>query len=444
LGHSEKEHCEELVDVMLPMLAQRGIEWKVRGTGSLSKHINEATAWGADLYVPIHTNAASGTARGTRFGFYPGRQDSAKACKTFKANWIRIYPYSDRVKTTTYTFAEAKSPRCPSVYCELIFHDNRDDAVWFHANTERIAFNLVESIADVLGVGELPVRIKLTRDENATFYSVPVGAIITLDMETYLLGVVPAEIGNAPIEACKAQAVAARSFGYVRSSAGIIDDTTMNQAYRAPRAVSNDYPNAHQAVKETAGQMLYYGGKVATTYYSHSNGGRVMACHEVWSQNIPYLVGKFDPWTVEVKNGHGVGMSQMGAIRAAEAGLSYKEILQFYYPGTLLDNESEPVKVSYTATVNTKNPLSLNLWNNTNKNASLKLIPRGDTVDVIEEVNNVWAKIRHNGMEGFADRQYLVKVDDPPAPEPIDYKAFALELSGIADRLRVISAALEG
>lgn len=433
-----------MVDVMLPMLAQRGIEWKVRGTGSLSKHINEATAWGADLYVPIHTNAAGGTARGTRFGFYPGRQDSAKACKAFKANWIRIYPYSDRVKTTTYTFAEAKSPRCPSVYCELIFHDNRDDAVWFHANTERIAFNLVESIADVLGVGELPVRIKLTRDENATFYSVPVGTIITLDMEEYLMGVVPAEIGNAPIEACKAQAVAARSFGYVRSSAGIIDDTTMNQAYRAPRAVSNDYPNAHQAVKETAGQMLYYGGKVATTYYSHSNGGRVMACHEVWSQNIPYLVGKFDPWTTEPKNGHGVGMSQMGAIRAAEAGLSYKEILQFYYPGTLLDNESEPVKVSYTATVNTKNPLSLNLWNNTNKNASLKLIPRGDTVDVIEEVNNVWAKIRHNGMEGFADRQYLVKVDDSPAPEPIDYKAFALELSGIADRLRVISAALEG
>ena len=273
-------------------------------------------------------------------------------------------------------------------------------------------------------LNSMKINIKLTRQENADFHKVKVGDVITLDMEEYLLGVVPAEIGNAPLEACKAQAVAARSFGYVRASAGVIDDTTINQAYRAPRSVHPSYPNAHQAVKETAGQMLYYDGKVASSYYSHSNGGQVMACHEVWKQNIPYLVGKPDPWTVELKNGHGVGLSQMGAIRAAQAGLGYQEILSFYYPGTTLSNtditsEEEPIAVSYKATVNTAKPLSLNLWDKPAKTQSIKLIPKGALVEVIQEVNATWAKIRHAGMEGYVDRQYLVRESAASAPSSV-------------------------
>jgi N-acetylmuramoyl-L-alanine amidase len=294
-------------------------------------------------------------------------------------------------------------------------------------------------------LNSMKINIKLTRQENADFHKVKVGDVIALDMEEYLLGVVPAEIGNAPLEACKAQAVAARSFGFVRASAGVIDDTTMNQAYRAPRSVHPSYPNAHQAVKETAGQMLYYNGKVATTYYSHSNGGKVMACKEVWSQDIPYLVSKFDPWTTEPKNGHGVGMSQMGAVRAAESGLSYREILAFYYPGTSLSGElEEPVQVSYQATVNTKNPLSLNLWADTNKSKSLKLIPRGDVVAVLSEINPTWAVIEHGGMQGYADRQYLVKVENPPAPEPIDEAALWAELEAHRTRDLEIYKLLRG
>ncbi|MED1471270.1 SpoIID/LytB domain-containing protein [Bacillus salipaludis] len=37
-------------------------------------------------------------------------------------------------------------------------------------------------------------------------------------------------------------------------------------------------------------------------------------------------------------NGHGVGMSQWGAKAMADQGLSYREILNFYYPGTTLTN----------------------------------------------------------------------------------------------------------
>ena len=145
LGHSEKVHCEELVQRMIPLLIQRGIEYKVKSP-SASLSGAEAKAWGADLYLPLHTNAYNRSTRGSRFGYADGRTDSMKACQIFRDNFKRIYPFPDKVKTAVYNFAEARNPHCPSVYCETIFHDALADAQWFHDNMDRIALNFVESI----------------------------------------------------------------------------------------------------------------------------------------------------------------------------------------------------------------------------------------------------------------------------------------------------------
>ena len=53
------------------------------------------------------------------------------------------------------------------------------------------------------------VKVKLSRTENINYYH---KNVIEIDMEEYLKGVVPSEIGNALLEASKAQAVAARTF----------------------------------------------------------------------------------------------------------------------------------------------------------------------------------------------------------------------------------------
>ena len=53
------------------------------------------------------------------------------------------------------------------------------------------------------------IKIKLSRQENIDYYK---SSETTLDLEEYLKGVVPSEIGNAHIEACAAQAIAARNF----------------------------------------------------------------------------------------------------------------------------------------------------------------------------------------------------------------------------------------
>ncbi|MGI6224807.1 MAG: SpoIID/LytB domain-containing protein [Peptococcales bacterium] len=301
------------------------------------------------------------------------------------------------------------------------FGDNMDQ---FRARVaKRVANAEVEEkpIGKVTDTSKHIVTLKITREENATFFNKPIGSSVVLPLEEYLLGVVPAEIGSVHLEACKAQAIAARTYAYVRTGVGkVIDDTSNYQAYRAPLGIDKAHSVAHQAVKETAGQMLYYGGKVIeTAVYSASNGGRMVSSKERWGGDRPYLVSKDDPWTRasgKEKKGHGVGMSQWGAIYAAEHGITYDKILAFYYPGTVIkpeiSNKTEPEKsekVLYQAAVVTRYPNSLGLWETARKRRRIMYVPRDATVDVLEEVNKTWALVRYQGTTGFVDRKYLRK-----------------------------------
>ena len=460
--------------MLMPFLDAYGIEYRFRPAGlSLSQSVKDATNWGAQLYVPMHTNAAGGTAMGTRFGFYPGRMDSSNACNIFKKNWLKIYPYPEKVKTGTYTFYEAKNPACPSVYCELVFHDNITDATWFHQNMETIARNLAQSIAEVLGSGVNPtdpkeeepkpenkddyiVKVKITRQENAGFFNKKIGDVVSIPVEQYVLGVVPSELGTElkdtkAHEAGKAQAIAARTVAFARTKGGktITDDSKVDQAYRAERSADTAFANSHKAVVETTGKVLYYNGKLAdSTVYSHSNGGKVHSPNDAgWPGTQPYLVSKDDPYTPSPKKGHGVGLSQMGAIKMSALGKSCEDILAFYYPGTTIASEKvkpavppvitqpdpKPVEEKpeqppviekpvdpelskdalYFAEVITRNPVSLNIWSNTRKSKSLKVVPRGAMVEVLQIIDGTWAKVRFDGVVGYSDRQYLKRIGEP-------------------------------
>ena len=123
----------------------------------------------------------------------------------------------------------------------------------------------------------------------------------------------------------------------------VVDDTTSFQAYRAPLAESS--PRSRQAVTETAGQVLTYGGEIIDCFYSASNGGTCKRSGEVWSRDYPYYVNKPDPWDTAAREekptsaSHGVGLSQVGCMWAARQEIPYNEILAFYYDGAALVHE---------------------------------------------------------------------------------------------------------
>ena len=180
------------------------------------------------------------------------------------------------------------------------------------------------------------IKVKITTNENMKYYNCEKGTIIEIELEDYITCVVAGEMGNAPAEALKAQAVASRSYACaqgVLDGKVISDNASKAQAFRAPRIV---YKNCAAAAKATESQVLMYGGKYASTYFCHSNGGQCKSSEEVWGGKRPYLVTRKDPWTTEKRNGHCVGMSQVGAIAAAKQGEEYQTILSFYYPKTTL------------------------------------------------------------------------------------------------------------
>lgn len=123
-------------------------------------------------------------------------------------------------------------------------------------------------------------------------------AINTLPLEQYLYGVVPSEMPSSWLpDALEAQAVASRSFALASRRAGAPFDVYADSRSQMYLGLDAESPEASSAVDATAGQVLLYGGQVATTVFSSSTGGRTQSAADAWGgQGKPYLVSVPDPY----------------------------------------------------------------------------------------------------------------------------------------------------
>ncbi len=110
--------------------------------------------------------------------------------------------------------------------------------------------------------------------------------------DDYLRGVVAGEMPSSwPVEALKAQAVAARCYALnaLNKHADFGFDvcaTTNCQVYGGTQAETEA---TNRAVEETAGIVALYNGKVVNTLFSSSNGGYAEASENVWGGSSPYF-----------------------------------------------------------------------------------------------------------------------------------------------------------
>jgi stage II sporulation protein D len=251
-----------------------------------------------------------------------------------------------------------------------------------------------------------PIRVGQVKDEELHLREIP--------LERYVAGVLEKEVhGGWPLEALKAQAVAARTYALYRklkprdTRFDVMADTT-DQVFESDEGHSKLIV---RAVLETEGETLQSGGKIFQAFFHSCCGGKSESANEVWAGAYPEPVTAIhdDPYcarcpparwehridrgefaSVEVSErdasgraktvlvsprsdkprtlpaiafrqllgntnlkstlfdvveggdqivfegrgaGHGVGLCQWGAKGMAEQGNSYREILDFYYPG---------------------------------------------------------------------------------------------------------------
>jgi stage II sporulation protein D len=121
-----------------------------------------------------------------------------------------------------------------------------------------------------------------------------------LPLETYLLGVVPGEIGGLSedlIEAGRAQAIAARSYTLFyrgrRASEGFdLYGTVEDQVYGP---VETERPLATQCVEQTRGKVALYDGQPIRANYCSTCGGISAEVWEAWpAEALPYLKSRRD------------------------------------------------------------------------------------------------------------------------------------------------------
>ena len=140
--------------------------------------------------------------------------------------------------------------------------------------------------------GYLTIKVASgTRNFLGNFaFSASNGAVVAVNrvpMSHYLYGVVGYEMSNTfPLEALKAQSLAAKGYGLLKvKQSGTYDivDTTDDQVYKG---YDPSYQNVINAVDATMSDVLYYNNVPLLCYYAASNGGWMILPSDRWTSTI--------------------------------------------------------------------------------------------------------------------------------------------------------------
>lgn len=152
------------------------------------------------------------------------------------------------------------------------------------------------SVRPLTWVGQ-PGHVYRGQFELACGQSGEMRLINILDLEDYVAGVVPYEIGaGAPFEALKAQAVVARTEALALSGRHgdepfDVCSSTHCQVYGGATA-ELDRQDVRRAVESTRGEALFWSGKPAPGAKYHACcGGVTESAGALWQFDVPYMVG---------------------------------------------------------------------------------------------------------------------------------------------------------
>lgn len=149
--------------------------------------------------------------------------------------------------------------------------------------------------------------IKVEKDKYRDYlrFKVKNGTIVLInhvEMDHYLYGLVPREMpASFPMEALKAQAIAARTYANHNRGKHISDgfnlcDTTHCQVYQG---YGHESPSTNLAVDQTKGLLAYYNGELIDAQYHSSSSGITEDSVNVWGGERAYLKSVKDEFSID-------------------------------------------------------------------------------------------------------------------------------------------------
>ena len=160
-GCDETTHNNLYLDELEPYLTACGIDFRrgprrtprsgEDGDALMLQAVRESDDWGADVHYVSHTNAFDGSVRGYRPMIFPGSSRGERLAAAMVEARRKIYdgPVSLVRRSDLY---ELRVPNAASYYEEHVFHDNAQDAAWFHANLRAVAESAARGLCAYFGI----------------------------------------------------------------------------------------------------------------------------------------------------------------------------------------------------------------------------------------------------------------------------------------------------
>nr|DAV69797.1 MAG TPA: peptidoglycan hydrolase [Caudoviricetes sp.] len=149
---TEAVQCGKIAKACKAALIRNGIDVMLMHDESMQEKCQKSNAFGADLHVPIHTNAFNSSVSGTRMFYYVDGGEGHKACKAIFARLAPVTPGNSESIRADASLYEVRVPSAPTAYCECEFHDNANTAKWIVENTTLIGETIAHGICDYFGI----------------------------------------------------------------------------------------------------------------------------------------------------------------------------------------------------------------------------------------------------------------------------------------------------
>lgn len=171
---NEMEQCNRIADAAKAALERCGFDVKKAPKGqAMRTSIAESNAWGADLHIPIHSNAGGG--QGTVVFVYNKNTTNMKFAEPIYREVQAVTPGGiDYGIRENPGLAELNSTNAIAVYVEADFHDNKEIAKWLIENPAVVGEAICRGVCSGYGVKYIPQNVEPVKQD--VIYRVQVGA----------------------------------------------------------------------------------------------------------------------------------------------------------------------------------------------------------------------------------------------------------------------------